>query len=101
MLYNQPGPTIAETFYNAAKETAAGNNPNWHRILVLVGIIDADKSTKTKPIYIEPYSINHYNDIKQVIEWLRPYSNLDILVYNTIIHTDKTLKHWKDSYDTK
>jgi len=101
MLYNQPGPTIAEMFYNAAKETAAGNKPNWHRILILVGIIDSDKSTKINPIYMEPYSKHHYNDIKQIIEWLRPYSNSDILISNTIINMDKILKNWKDTYDKK
>jgi len=101
MLYNQPSPTIAETFYKTAKDSASGNNPNWHRILILVGIIDADKSTKMNPIYIEPHSKNRYNDIKQIIEWLRPYSNSDILVSNTITSMDNILKHWKNSYDKK
>jgi len=101
MLYNQPGPTISETFYNAAKDTAAGNRPNWRKILILVGIIDADKSTKNNLIYIEPDSKNRYDDIKQKIEWLRPYSNSDILVSNTVIRMDSILKRWKDLYNKK
>lgn len=95
MLYNQPGPTVEECFLTAYKKSLTGDNSYWHRTLVLSGLIDAEKSTKSKTVCTRPSSNVSYEEIKQKIEWLRPFSKSSPLVETVINKIDASLNNWE------
>lgn len=92
MLYNKFR-TIEDTFSDAAKDTIDGRNVNWHVILVSCGLIDMDKSSKFNTVCVKPNGKYHYDDLKQKIEWLRPYYRVDPLITTVINNMDDILKY--------
>ncbi len=81
--------SIPETLENLAQKAARGENPKWHVTLALIGIIDVEKSTRTKTVCTQPNDFRDYQDLMQKVDCLRPYQDLDPLVSNVIRIMDK------------
>jgi len=92
MLYNKPR-TIEAVFSEAATDTVNGKNVKWHQILVMCGLIDADKSNKKNVVCVTPSSEHQHNDLKQKTEWLRRYYTVDPLITTVVNKMDDILKH--------
>lgn len=97
MIYYNSPETIEENFSNSADKSMNNIYVNWHIILVSCGLIDIDSSTRDNTVCVIPMNQNQHDDLKQKVEWLRPYYAVDPLVANVIVNMDIVLMKWKNN----